>query len=76
MTAFAQRPAPEPRLDFLRPGAEAAALIADPVFWGWGVPRGDGHAVIVLPGLGGSDLYLTPLRGWLRAWATGPCARA
>ncbi len=65
MTAFAQRPAPEPRLDFLRPSAEAAALVADPVFWGWGVPRGDGHAVIVLPGLGGSDLYLTPLRGWL-----------
>ena len=66
MTSFAQRSAPEPRLDFVRPGAEAAALVTDPVFWGWGVPRGDGHAVIVLPGLGGSDLYLTPLRGWLR----------
>ncbi len=66
MTAFARRPAPEPRLDFLRPGAEAAALVADPAFWGWGVRRGDGHAVITLPGLGGSDLYLSPLRGWLR----------
>lgn len=66
MATFAPPQAEEPRLNFLRPGAEAAALLADPVFWGWGVPRGDGHTVIVLPGLGGSDLYLTPLRGWLR----------
>ncbi|MEX0784696.1 MAG: alpha/beta hydrolase [Dehalococcoidia bacterium] len=66
MATFAARAAPEPRLDFLRPAADAAALFADPVSWGWGVPRGDGHTIIVLPGLGGSDTYLTPLRGWLR----------
>lgn len=49
-----------------QPAAELGLLLADPVFWGWGVPRGDGHPVLVLPGLGGGDRYLEPLRGWLR----------
>lgn len=50
----------------LQPAAEFGLLLADPVFWGWGVPRGDGHPVLVLPGLFGGDTYLEPLRGWLR----------
>ena len=50
----------------MAPARDAGALFADPVFWGWGVPRGDGHAVIALPGLGGSDTYLGTLRSWLR----------
>ncbi|MGH7864678.1 MAG: alpha/beta fold hydrolase [Candidatus Binataceae bacterium] len=40
-------------------------LLNDPFYWGWGVPRGDGHAVIVLPGLFAGDPYLIPLRSWL-----------
>lgn len=46
-------------------GAELARLAADPVFWGLGLPRGDGRLVLVLPGLFGSDLYLQPLHDWL-----------
>lgn len=46
-----------------RPAVEFSLLLGDPVFWGLGVPRGDGHSVLVLPGLG--DGYLRPLRGWL-----------
>jgi triacylglycerol lipase len=44
---------------------EWARLLADPLYWGRGVPRGDGRLVLVLPGLFGSDLYLQPLRTWL-----------
>lgn len=40
--------------------------MADPVYLGVGVPRGDGRLVLVLPGLFGNDLYLHPLRAWLR----------
>lgn len=50
---------------FGRPVVEFGSLISHPVFWGLGVPRGDGHPVMVLPGLGGSDGYLQVLRDWL-----------
>ena len=40
-------------------------LLADPIYWGLGVPRGDGRAVLVLPGLFAGDAYLQPLRDWL-----------
>jgi pimeloyl-ACP methyl ester carboxylesterase len=46
--------------------AELAALQRDPAFYGWGVPRGDGRLVLVVPGLFGNDLYLQPLRSWLQ----------
>jgi pimeloyl-ACP methyl ester carboxylesterase len=49
----------------IRPASEAGRLLGDPVFWGFGVPRGDGHSVLVLPGLFAGDTYLRPLRGWL-----------
>ena len=55
-----------------QPAAELGLLLADPIYWGWGVPRGDGHAVLVLPGLLGSDRYLEPLRGWLRRVGYAP----
>ena len=35
----------------LRWQLEAARLLADPVFYGRGVPRGDGRPVLLLPGL-------------------------
>jgi len=44
---------------------ELAALRLAPVYFGVGLPRGDGRLVLVLPGLFGNDLYLQPLRGWL-----------
>jgi pimeloyl-ACP methyl ester carboxylesterase len=57
------------RRDVLRREARAlgelAALHRDPVFYGRGVPRGDGRVVAVIPGLFGNDGYLQPLRGWL-----------
>jgi pimeloyl-ACP methyl ester carboxylesterase len=45
---------------------EATRLLADPVAYGWGVPRGDGRAVVVLPGFLASDETLWLLRRWLR----------
>jgi pimeloyl-ACP methyl ester carboxylesterase len=48
-----------------KPAAEFGMLLQSPVYWGWGVPRGDGRPVLVLPGLFASDRYLEPLRGWL-----------
>ena len=39
--------------------------MGDPIFYGAGVPRGDGRLVLVLPGLFGNDWYLQPLLSWL-----------
>jgi len=44
---------------------EFALLMADPVFYGVGVPRGDGRPALVLPGLFGNDFYLQPMHSWL-----------
>jgi pimeloyl-ACP methyl ester carboxylesterase len=41
-------------------------LHASPVCYGHGVPRGDGSAVIVVPGFLGSDRYLLTIYHWLR----------
>lgn len=49
-----------------RTAGEWARLLADPIYYGAGVPRGDGRLVLLLPGLFGSDLYLQPLHTWLR----------
>jgi len=56
----------------LRPAAELGLLLGDPVYWGWGVPRGDGRPVLVLPGLFAGDGYLQPLRDWLRRSGYSP----
>jgi pimeloyl-ACP methyl ester carboxylesterase len=45
--------------------AEFVQLLADPIYYGAGVPRGDGRLVVVLPGLFGNDWYLQPMRFWL-----------
>ncbi len=57
-----------------RAWSEYLALRSDPVFRGEGVPAGEGRAVLVLPGLFGNDLYLQPLRGWLRRVGYQPLA--
>lgn len=47
-------------------GAEILILHASPVYYGLGVPPGDGSAVILIPGFLGTDIYLTELHAWLR----------
>ena len=49
-----------------RPVVELGRLLRDPVYWGVGAPRGDGHPVLVLPGLFAGDQSLALLRRWLR----------
>ena len=61
MTRFAQPSMAGESLAF----AEFAQLLADPAYYGAGVPRGDGRLAVVLPGLFGNDWYLQPLRSWL-----------
>lgn len=46
-------------------GAEILILHATPVYYGLGVPRGDGSAVVIIPGFLGTDAYLTELHAWL-----------
>jgi len=45
--------------------AEVLLLHATPVYYGFGVPRGDDSAVVIIPGFLGTDLYLMELHGWL-----------
>src|SRR5215831_16728408 len=47
-------------------GVEMVFLRVSPVFWGYGIPHGDGSGVVLVPGFLGSDFYLTQLRSWLR----------
>lgn len=44
---------------------EFATLRLSPVYWGLGVPSGDGAAVVLIPGLLGMDLGLFELHAWL-----------
>jgi len=46
-------------------GAELLLLHTSPVYYGLGVPHGDGSAVVVIPGFLGTDLYVTHLNSWL-----------
>lgn len=41
-------------------------LRISPVYWGYGIPKGKGAAVVVVPGFMVTDLYLTEFRAWLR----------
>jgi pimeloyl-ACP methyl ester carboxylesterase len=47
-------------------GLDWLALRSSPVYYGLGVPRGDGSAVIVIPGFMGTDMYLQEIYYWLR----------
>lgn len=49
-----------------RASIELAELLVSPVYYGVGVPRGNGAPVLLIPGFLGSDGYLTVMNGWLR----------
>lgn len=46
--------------------AELLLLHASPVYYGLGVPHGNGSGVVVIPGFLGTDLYLSHLYSWLQ----------
>jgi triacylglycerol lipase len=46
-------------------GAELLLLHASPVYYGLGVPHGDGSGVVIVPGFLGTDSYLKQLHSWL-----------
>ena len=45
--------------------ADLLLLHASPVYYGLGIPRGDGSAIVLVPGFLGTDAYLTQLHSWL-----------
>ena len=47
-------------------GIDWTLLHLSPVYYGFGVERGEGEPVIVVPGFLGSDVYLYELHLWLR----------
>ncbi len=47
-------------------GIDWISLRMSPVYRGVGIPRGDGSAVVVIPGFMGSDQYLADMHAWLR----------
>ncbi len=47
-------------------GVELALLLASPVYYGEGVPKGDGSAVLPIPGFMHGDTYLVFLYAWLK----------
>ncbi|MGB7555346.1 MAG: hypothetical protein WBM04_13310 [Candidatus Korobacteraceae bacterium] len=46
-------------------GAEILLLHTSPVYYGLGIPRGDGSGVVLVPGFLGTDTYLKQLHSWL-----------
>jgi triacylglycerol lipase len=60
-----RRPGRRPMLQERRTLAEARTLLRHPVWRGRGVPRGDGLAVLLVPGVAAGDVPLTFLSRWL-----------
>ena len=58
-------PVPLPIWHELLVGVEFVYLRLSPVFWGYGVPQGDGAAVVLVPGFLGTDFYLKHFHEWL-----------
>jgi triacylglycerol lipase len=57
-------------------GIEMVWLRRSPVYWGFGVPQGDGSGVVVIPGLLSSDFHCAEFCAWLarigyRAYPSG-----
>ena len=46
--------------------AELLLLHTAPVYYGFGVPRGDDSGVVIIPGFLGTDVYLMELHAWLK----------
>lgn len=55
-----------------RLGLEYLALIRDPIYYGRGVPRGNGRPVLLIPGFLAGDASLNVLAGWLRRMGYRP----
>jgi len=49
--------------------AELARLSVDPVYYGFGVPHGDGRPVVLVPGFLAADVSLSVMGNWL--WRLG-----
>ena len=47
-------------------GVEILLLRTTPAYYGFGIPRGDGSGVVVIPGFLGTDMYLMEMYAWLR----------
>ncbi len=47
-------------------GVEVLMLHASPAYYGMGIPRGDGSAILLIPGFLVSDIYLLEIFAWLR----------
>jgi triacylglycerol lipase len=47
-------------------GLEFGLLRTSPVYFGYGIPPGDGAPVVVIPGFLGTDSYLTEMASWLQ----------
>jgi len=47
-------------------GIEVLLLHATPVYYGFGVPRGNDAGVVIIPGFLGHDLYLVEMYAWLK----------
>jgi len=47
-------------------------LHTSPLFYGWGVPRGEGSGVVLIPGFLLPDSYLRVMHGWLRRIGYSP----
>jgi pimeloyl-ACP methyl ester carboxylesterase len=45
---------------------EVLLLHATPVYYGLGVPRGDGSGVVVIPGFLANDIYMMEMYAWLK----------
>jgi len=55
-----------PWLGEIRYPLERIATALHPVFWGLGIPRGNGSGVVLVPGFMGIDFYLATMHDWLR----------
>lgn len=53
-------------------GVEILLLHAAPIYYGFGVPRGDRSAVVLIPGFLGSNVYLLEMYAWLKRIAYRP----
>jgi pimeloyl-ACP methyl ester carboxylesterase len=56
-----------------RVGLEHAALRRDPVHKGEGVPHGDDHPVMLIPGFLAGDPSMSVMAGWLKRIGYHPC---